>query len=288
MEQYNDYHKKTSVQKSALTNASAHGRKPVYLQDNRPQSIVQKKLLEGVTRPGSIVQRQEALHLRSAGNSVHVVQLARTKTVPRKTISGHGRLRRHNNKLKYYTVPHGKTIMRPAPPGATLGNLSMLLSEKKGLSRAKLLKQMKVSTTGELWNNLQVVKIIKGKKSIPKTPTQAKSLEKLLSGIKLTGPEKSSLARMESRPEFEKWVSSYVKSQTFKTFKGGESMYDMSFTKFEDHLKSATPHDQNEYVSAPGTLSGYVNANPGESHFMVNACSYDENAPYTGFQIDQI
>jgi hypothetical protein len=231
--------------------------------------------------------------LQSVVRNGAVTQLAKTKTTvgkktsKRRTISGHGKLRRDNKKVMMkFKVPKGKTIMRPAPPGATLGNLSMLLNEQKGLSRKELLKKMKVSTTKDLWTNKHVIGIIKANPNIPKTKGQEASMDKLLKGQTLTGPEKGALTRMESKSEFEQWVNTYVKNETFKTFGEGEEMEDMEFTPFESKLKSSSPHDENEYVKNKTNLSQYV-SDPGINDCVVNACSWDEESPYTGFQIDQ-
>jgi hypothetical protein len=64
-------------------------------------------------------------------------------------------------------------------------------------------------------------------------------------------------------------------------------MEDMQLEEFEDKLKSKKSHNENEYVSAPTNLSDYVNSNPGTDDYIVNACSWDEESPYTGFQIDK-
>lgn len=263
MEQYSQYHKKASVGTPGSANASAHVRKAGYLQDNRPQSA----LLQGV------------------------FQLARVKKPVRasRTLSGHGKLRRggRRNAVMKFKVPKGQSITRPAPPGATLGNLSMLLNEKKGLTRQQLRRKMKISTTPELWGNKKVVRLIKDNTSIPKTTKQEAALEKLLKNKTLASGEKISLAALERNEHFEKWAESHVKPHTFKTFSEGQKMEDMQLTPFESALKSTTPHSENEYVGGATNLSSYVRANPGINDFTVNACSYDQCSPFTGFQIDQ-
>lgn len=108
MHEYNSLQKKatdTAAQMKAMPGSNA-----VYLQDNRPQRAVHQ-----------LMQRPSATTPRGT-----VAQLARTS----KTISGHGNLRRGGKKkdIMKYKVPKGKTIMRPAPPGATLGNLFRFVS----------------------------------------------------------------------------------------------------------------------------------------------------------------
>jgi hypothetical protein len=269
MEQYSEFQKKMPAGKTAL---SSVGRQAGYLQDNRPQSAL----------ANDIFQKQPAVN-----NGVF--QLARTKTPIRKTLSGHGKLRRggRRNAVMKFKVPKGQTITRPAPPGATLGNLSMLLNEQKGLSKQHLRRKMKISTTPELWGNKKVVRLIKYNATIPKTTKQAAALEKVLKNKPLLPGEKISLASLERNEHFEKWAESHVKPHTFKTFSGGQQMEDMQLTPFEPALKSATPHSENEYVGGATNLSGYVRGNPGINDFTVNACSYDHASPFTGFQIDQ-
>lgn len=292
MEHHSESRKKISVNETAQL--SSRGNKAGYLQDNRPQSSVQKVLLSAIERPGPLVQ-QPVYQLQSMSDNNAVMQLARIKTTPRKvtskrrTLSGHGGLRRGpKNTIRKFRVPKGKSVMRPAPPGATLGNLSMLLNEKKNLSRSELLKLMKVSTTQEIWSNKAVVGLIKGSIKITKTKTQEKALNKLLKGgySDLTGGEKGSLTKLESKKEFEEWAKGHVESEAFKTFGEGEEMEDMELTPFEDKLKSKSPHDENEYVKSKTILSDYIGNNSGLNDFVVNACSYDTDAPFTGFQID--
>lgn len=222
-----------------------------------------------------------------------VTQLARTKTTARKkgTISGHGNLRvdLKKNQLMKFIVPKGKTVMRPAPPGATLGDISMLLNTMKDPTRDKLLKQMMISTTPEIWSNKEVIKLIKKSKIIKKTDKQKQILKKLRGRTKykdLTGGEKGSLASLEKKKEFESELTDYIEPHTFQTFDQGEEMEDMVLTAFEKKLRSGKKNDQNEYVENETFLSDYVNDNT-EDDFVVNACSYHPNSPFTGFQIDQ-
>ena len=88
----------------------------------------------------------------------------------KQTVSGHGNLRRNNKKHRMtFKVPRGKSVMRVAPPGATLGDLSMHLNTTKNPKREDLIKLMKVSTTAELWKNKKALSIIRSQKDIPKT-----------------------------------------------------------------------------------------------------------------------
>jgi hypothetical protein len=271
MQQHFDLQKKT--QSGETVQAKSSSLNATYLRDNRPQ--------------------HHLFQLQPIAKSETVMQFARIKkkkkTAPkRRTLSGHGNLRRNSKKIAKFKVPKGKSIFRPAPPGATLGNLSMLLNEQN-LSRVDLLKKMKVSTTPEIWRNKGVVKIIKTNNKIPKTKTQEDAIDELLKKgyDSLTGPQKGSLTRLESKKEFEEWSHSHVESETFKTFGEGEDMEDMELMPFENKLKSTSPHSDNEYVSKKTVLSQYVNSNPGIDEFTVNACSYDPDCPYTGFQLDQ-
>ena len=283
------------------SNVRPVGKKAVCLTDNRgitnplqlkssstapsapPESVTTNTFLQDNRSQRPVFQ------LRSFTGNDEVVQLARVKTSRRRTVSGHGKLRRGPGKgpIIPYTIPPGKSIMRPAPPGATLGNLSMVLNEKKRLTRKQLMKRLKVSTTKELWTNKHVATLVKNNNGIPKTPTQAQALDDIVNGKALTGGQKGSLARLESRPEFEKWAQTHVGSESFKTFKGGQTIEDMEFTEFEPNLKSAKAHSDNEFVTAPTILSDYVAANPTKNHFTTNACSFDEQSPFTGFQLDE-
>lgn len=272
MHDYSHLQKRTAA--SATVQAkSSQGNKSTYLQDNRPQSA----------------QQRQVFQLRSVPNNTPVTQLAKTTTG--RTLSGHGKLRREKNKIKKFKVPKGKTIMRPAPPGATLGNLSMLLNEQKGLTGVQLRNLMKISTTKDLWRNKKVIKMIKNNVNISKTKTQEDAIDELIkpkgSYDNLTPGQKGSLTKLESNKEFETWAHNHVQGETFKEFTGGQMMEDMQLEKFEDKLKSKTPHSENEYVSSKVNLSKYVKDNKGVDNFMVNACSWDENCDYTGFQIDK-
>lgn len=284
MQQFKYPEKKESVSATMQAKPAAHAAKGSYLQDNRPQSVLQRQVFQ----------------LQSAAPDGTVMQLARTKTTGKrksvarartgKTISGHGKLRRGGklNKIKMFTVPKGKTVMRPAPPGATLGNLSMILNKQKGLTRDELVKLSKVSTTTDLWNNHTVVRIIQSNAKIPKTKKQGEVINKLLTNVPykdLGTGEKNSLNFLEKKKEFEQWSHDHVMDKSFQTFGEGEKMEDMEMTPFESKLKSTTPHSENEYVNNKTVLSNYVRST-GSDDFTVNACSWDENCDYTGFQID--
>lgn len=278
MQQYSDFQKKIKAGETVQAKLSPHAHNAAYLQDNRPQSL----------------QQHQVFQLQSVTKDA-VMQFARTKTTKRKntskrrTLSGHGNLRRSPRDIVKFKIPKGKTVTRPAPPGATLGDLSMLLNEQKNLSRVDLLKKMKVSTTQDIWRNKNVVRIIKGNNKIPKTKTQEVALDELLkkSYDDLTGGQKGSLTRLESKKEFEEWSHMHVEGEAFKTFGEGEEMEDMELAPFESKLKSKSSHDENEYVKNKTVLSQYVGSTPGINDFMVNACSYDQDSPFTGFQLDQ-
>lgn len=206
-----------------------------------------------------------------------------------KTVSGHGRLRTEGKKRKTFKVPGGRSIMRSVPPGATLGDMSMLLNTMKYPTRNRLMARMKVSTNSELWSNKNAVRMIKANGNY-KTAMQKAALEKLDQGrvpfAKLSGGEKRSLAHLESKQWFEDWAYTYVSEHTFKTFKSGQVMDDMVLTPFEDKLRSNEENDMNEYVEQETILSDYLHKNPAND-FIVNACSYHPNAEFTGFQIDE-
>lgn len=260
------------------------------MQKYNPQKKtgVSETLQAKSTSPGSNV-----VHLQD--NRQEVVQQARTKSIPKrippkkkKTISGHGKLRREDpNLIKPFTIPKGKSVMRPAPPGATLGDLSMLLNENNKLSREELLELMEVSTTEHIWKNKKVAELVRGNSEIVKSKIQEEALDKLLSDQKLSIEEQKSLEELEGQKDFEQWGDTYVRSETFRTFVGGDTMHDMVFTSFENNLRSNNPHEENEYIEDETNLSDYVGNNPGIDHFVVNACSDDSESPYAGFQIDQ-
>lgn len=223
-----------------------------------------------------------------------VTQLARTKAKTpartKRTVSGHGDLRVNlKKKPMNFKVPKGKTVMRPAPPGATLGDLSMLMNTMQDPTRDKLVKKMMISTTPEIWGNMDVITLIRASKKIKKTDKQEKILKKLKKGTgfdSLTGGEKGSLASLEKKKEFEEELTDYIEPHTFQTFNENEEMEDMVLTKFEKKLRSSKKNVQNEYVENKTFLSDYVSSNA-EDDFVVNACSYDPNSPFTGFQLDQ-
>lgn len=210
-----------------------------------------------------------------------------------KTISGHGNLRRDplTKALVPYTVPHGKTILLSAPPGATLGDISMVLNTTNNPDPVTMRSLIKISTTIDLWSNIPVVTIIKNNATIPKTPLQNTILTNLIAGTNtystLTGGQKGSLTSLEKKPEFETWADGYVKPETFKILNAGDAMSDMQFSAFEPQLKSGVSAAQNEYVAANINLSDYVASKPSENKIVINACSYDPNATFTGFQIDK-
>ncbi len=212
------------------------------------------------------------------------------------TVSGHGGLRRneHDNHLVPFQVPQGKTIILAAPPGATLGDVSLILNTATAPNLEDLRSLVKINTTKEIWTNIAVVQIIMDDASIIKTQFQVNTLNDLTKVVDripyadLSGPKKGALTVLESKQSFESWADAYVRPQTFKVLSEGENMTDMTLAPFEPGLRSANSAAQNHYVDAPTTLSDYVANHQAEHRFIINACSHDSNAAYTGFQIDKL
>ncbi len=208
-----------------------------------------------------------------------------------KTVSGHGGLRKdiHGNHVPY-TVPVGKTLVLSAPPGATLGDISLTLNVTTTPNLATMRSLIKVNTTTEIWSNLAVVAIIQANGTIPKTATQTTILTNLINGTttyaNLSGGHKVSLSALEKRAEFEAWADGYVRPNTFVELVAGTAMNDMDITPFEPALRSHGSSAQTDYVNAPTTLSAYVGATA-DNRIIINACSHSTTGPYTGFQIDK-
>ncbi len=208
------------------------------------------------------------------------------------TVSGHGKLRRDaNGALVNYTVPAGKKVIRAAPPGATLGDLSLVLNVTTAPDPATMRARVKVSTTPEFWKNIAMVTLVKDNAAIPKTPLQTTILAGICNGTApysgLTGGNKGSLTVLEKKEQFEAWAKATVAPETFKVVNATEVMNDMVLSAFEAALQSgAASAAQNHYIAANTTLSAHIAANPGQNEFVVNACSHDPAATYTGFQID--
>lgn len=208
-----------------------------------------------------------------------------------KTVSGHGGLRKDAHGAHVpYTVPVGKTLVLSAPPGATLGDISLTLNVTTTPNLATMRSLIKVSTTTEIWSNLAVVAIIEANATIPKTALQATLLTNLINGTStyggLSGPHKNSLNALEKRAEFEAWADGYVRPNTFVELVAGTAMTDMDITPFEPALRSHGSSAQTDYVNAPTTLSAYVGATA-DNRIIINACSHSTTGPYTGFQIDR-
>lgn len=285
---------KTQQQKAALTRDTGKQNNPeLSLTDNRPEALIQRKIQEAADN--SPQAKNNSLIQAMAEQPVQrktVTQLARTK---RGTVSGHGGLRRNKKTgaLIGYKVPKGKKIVITAPPGATLGDISLVLNTTDNPDYKKIRKMMKISTNKDLWKNKTVISIVRSSKQIVKTDLQAKLLRKLdtgkLSFDDLKGSEKGSLAALERNPEFEEWAESYVTPETFQVKTEGEEMDDMVLEPFEDELRSddVDTANQNDYIEKKQMLSTYVKNNPDLTHITINACSADENSDFTGFQIDK-
>ncbi|WP_294673600.1 hypothetical protein [uncultured Fluviicola sp.] len=289
--------KKTQQQKAAFTRDTGKQNNPgLSLTDNRPEALIQRKIQEAAdnspqAKNNSLVQ---AMAEQPVQGKV-VTQLARTKREKKGTVSGHGGLRRNKKTgaLIGYKVPKGKKIVITAPPGATLGDISLVLNTTDNPDYKKIRKMMKISTNKDLWKNSTVISIVRGNKQIGKTDLQAKLLKKLDTG-KLTfndlkGNEKGSLAALERSPEFEEWAESYVTPETFQVKNEGEEMDDMVLEPFEDELRSddVDTANQNDYIEKKQMLSTYVKNNPDLTQITINACSADEHSDFTGFQIDK-
>lgn len=270
MHEYNSLHKKATAGATVQARA-ANGMKAGVLRDNREQPSAASAILQ-------LVRKKNEPH-RSWPNK-------------KKTISGHGETLADD----LYTVPEGKEITRPAPPGATLGDLSMVLNENNQLSREELLGMIKVNTTNDFWYNKELLRIVLDNEEIKKSEIQKKTIENLLKGIfPKSTDESNSLGELEDQSDFEQWCNSYVLKETFRTFAGGDKMYNMKLTPFtkkenlkkkEKYLRSDNSHKDNEYVEEEKTLSDYVRENDDIHHFMINACSENPNLHFSGFQID--
>jgi hypothetical protein len=237
-----------------------------------------------------------ALQPRARASAVALrapLSAARSPVQRQHTISGHGSLAREdvpNGKIVSYTVPAGKTVIRAAPPGATLGDISMTLNKTDAPDPATLRAAIKVNTTSELWKNITMVNAIIHNAGIPKTVLQNTILAGISNGTapysSLTGSHKVSLSHLEKKAEFEQWAHETVAPHTFVTINAGEAMADMVLSAFEPALRSGDNAAQNHYIEVATRLSVYIGAHPDENAFVVNACSYDESAHFTGFQID--
>lgn len=288
---------KTQQQKAAFTRDTGKQNNPgLSLTDNRPEALIQRKIQEAAdnspqAKNNSLVQAMAEQPVQGKA----VTQLARTKREKKGTVSGHGGLRRNKKTgaLIGYKVPKGKKIVITAPPGATLGDISLVLNTTDNPDYKKIRKMMKISTNKDLWKNSTVISIVRGNKQIGKTDLQAKLLKKLDTG-KLTfndlkGSEKGSLAALERSPEFEEWAESYVTPETFQVKNEGEEMDDMVLEPFEDELRSddVDTANQNDYIEKKQMFSTYVKNNPDLTQITINACSADEHSDFTGFQIDK-
>ncbi|TSJ41321.1 hypothetical protein [Fluviicola chungangensis] len=270
------------------------------LADNRPQALIQQKLQAAAndsTQAKNNSRFQAMADNRGTVQRQAVIQLARTKQRPKKaTVSGHGGLRRDKKgDLVPYKIPKGKTIVITAPPGATLGDISLVLNSTNNPDYKKIRKMMKISTNKDLWKNSTVISIVRQNTQIGKTDLQTKLLEELDTAKRsfkdLKGSEKGSLAALERKPEFEEWAESYVTPETFQVKKQGEEIDDMQLEPFEDELRSSDKDTakQTEYIEKKTFLSDYVDDNPDLTYITVNACSDDPSAQsdFTGFQIDK-
>ena len=248
------------------------GKNAVSLVDNRPQAIAHRKLQETISSSAMPVVQRE------------------------KTVSGHGGIRTdHLGNPSTFNIPNGQTIMLSAPPGATLGDISLVLNTTAAPTAAAMRLLIKVNTTEEIWANTVAMNAILADASIPKTALQQQILGWLIAGTNtyagLTAGQKGSLSSLEKKAQFETWADNYVKPSTFQEITGtplGTTMYDMDITPFGANLRSPGSAAQNEYVNAATTLSAYTQANAGENRIVVNACSHGLNLPFTGFQIDRL
>jgi len=220
---------------------------------------------------------------RQSAGAVWPVQL-------QQTVSGHGCLRRDaQGNLVKYTVPVGKKVIRAAPPGATLGDISMLMNETSVIDPVAMRARVKVNTTDEFWGNIPMANAVKDNPDIPKTKRQVELLNEICNRKTiawLTGPDKNSLRSLEKKPKLENWAQTTVAPETFKEINATEAMDDIVLSEFEDKLKSQTSAAQNYYITGNTTLSDHIKNNTTDNEFVVNACSHDPNATYTGFQID--
>ena len=243
--------------------------------DNRPGAVAQRKL-HGMlnTRPQQTIQK------KAAGT---VIQRETT-------VSGHGDLKRdQNGDFAPYTVPQGKTIVLSAPPGATLGNISMTLNETQDPDPAALRGLIKVNTNADIWKNTVIPALLLADQNVLKTPTMVQALTDLNNGTdyaNLLPGRKNALRALEERQSFEIWAHNYVAPHTFSVINEGEDMTDMDLTSFEQGLRSQNNAQQNDYIENATTLSDYVDAHHLENRFFINACSAALGQPYTGFQID--
>ncbi len=266
--------------------------------DSRPEAMIQQKLQIAANKSP---QARGNAHFQSIADNhpqvqlQAVTQLARTKS-KKATVSGHGGLRRNKKgDLIPYKVPKGKTIVITAPPGATLGDISLVLNTTNNPDYKKIRKMMKISTNKDLWKNKTVISSVRRNKQIEKTKLQKKLLEELDTGKRsfsdLKGNEKGSLAAIERKPEFEEWAESYVTPETFRVKNENDVMDDMVLEPFEDKLRSDDDDTarQTDYIEKETFLSDYVDDHPKLTYITVNACSDDPNAAsdFTGFQIDK-
>lgn len=259
------------------------------LSDNRPEALIQRKMQEAANNSP---QAKNNSILQAMAD--RPVQLARTK-VNKGTVSGHGGLRRNKKTgaLIKYKVPKGKKVIITAPPGATLGDISLVLNTTDNPDYKKIRKMVKISTVPGLWKNGTVVSLVRKDKGIVKTPTQQTALDDLDTGARgyddLLPEEKGSLTKLEKKPDFEQWAESYVTPETFQVKNEGEEMDDMVLEPFEKKLRSNENDtaDQNDYIKRKQMFSTYMKNNPDLTHITINACSADENSDFTGFQIDK-
>lgn len=281
---------KTQQQQAALTRDTGKQNNPeLRVTDNRPEALVQRRMQEAADNSP---QAKNSSLLQAMADQP--VQLARTKT-KKGTVSGHGGLRRDKKTgaLIKYKVPKGKKVIITAPPGATLGDLSLVLNTTDNPDFKKIRKMVKVSTVPGLWKNGTVVSIVRNNPDIFKTETQQKALDDLDTGArtfdKLLPEEKGSLTKLEKKPDFEQWAESYVTPETFQVKNEGEEMDDMVLEPFEKKLRSDEDDtaDQNDYIKRKQMFSTYMKNNPDLTQITINACSADENSDFTGFQIDK-
>lgn len=281
---------KTQQQKATFTRNDRKQYSPeLSLTDNRPDALIQRRMQEAADNSP---QAKNSSLLQAMADQP--VQLARTKT-KKGTVSGHGGLRRNKNTgaLIKYKVPKGKKVIITAPPGATLGDLSLVLNTTDNPDFKKIRKMVKVSTVPGLWKNGTVVSIVRNNPDIFKTETQQKALDDLDTGArtfdKLLPEEKGSLTKLEKKPDFEQWAESYVTPETFQVKNEGEEMDDMVLEPFEKKLRSDEDDtaDQNDYIKRKQMFSTYMKNNPDLTQITINACSADENSDFTGFQIDK-
>ncbi len=287
---------KNQQQQAVLTRDTGKQNNPeLRVTDNRPEALIQRRMQEAAdnspqAKNNSLVQAmaEQPLQLKA------VTQLARTKT-KKGTVSGHGGLRRNKNTgaLVKYKVPKGKKVIITAPPGATLGDLSLVLNTTDNPDYKKIRKMLKVSTVPGLWKNGTVVSLVRNNPKIVKSVTQQKALDDLDTGArtydKLLGKEKGSLTKLEKKPDFEQWAESYVTPETFQVKNEGEEMDDMVLEPFEDELRSdeVDTANQNDYIEKKQMFSTYMKNNSDLTQITINACSADDNSDFTGFQIDK-